>query len=193
PPAQIGGGLYEADGDHVDAERQAEAQVVGVLRRDARDRQRHAGRRDALVLANRAAFDDDRVNVPAVDAADAQLDAAVVEQQPIAWTDAVRETRERRGQPARLAGRVVDRDRERLAGLDDDGLAAFDGADADFRSAEILQDRDFTAGPLRRGADARERCRVRLLRAVREVETEDVGAGRDQRVEHAVGLARGPD
>src|SRR5207249_8061929 len=72
-------------------------------------------------------------------------------------------------------------------------LAAFDRADANLRPAEILEDRDRAAGALRGGADARIGRRVRLLRAVREVEPEDVGTGGDQRVEHAVGVARGPD
>ena len=34
---------------------------------------------------------------------------------------------------------------------------------------------------------------MRLVRAVREIQPEDVGAGRDERVEHRVGVARGPD
>src|SRR4029077_18826639 len=124
--------------DHVDPQRQPEAQIVCIFGCDARDRQRHAGRGDALVLANRAAFDDDGVNLLAVDAADAQLDASVVEQQSIAWTDALSEARERRGQPARLARRVVDCNGELVAALDDDGLAALDRSRANLRPAEVL-------------------------------------------------------
>ncbi len=47
-----------------------------------------------------------------------------------------------------------------------------------------------------RAAAARMRAnvaRLRLVRAVREVQAEDVGAGRDERVEHRVGVAGRPD
>ena len=185
--------LHEADCDHVDAERQAEAQIVGVLRRDGRHRQRHAGRRDAFVLADGAAFDDDGVNLLAVGADDPELDEPVGEEQSIAGTDILREAGERCRQPARFAWRIARRNHQLVARLDDDRLAAFDRAGADFRPAEILKDRHDSPRALCRGADAREGCRLRLLRAVREVEAEDVGAGGDQRVEHAVGLARRPD
>ena len=81
---EVGRGLHEADRDHVDAERQPEPQVVDVLRRDRRRRQRHARRVDALVLADFAAFDHGRLNLPAVGRIDAQFDEAVGQQQSIA-------------------------------------------------------------------------------------------------------------
>ena len=49
-----------------------------------------------------------------------------------------------------------------------------------------------TAGPARRRANPVERLPMRLLRAVGEIQTEDVGAGGNQRVENGVGVARGP-
>ena len=63
---------------------EAELQIVDVLRRDRRRRQRHAGRVDPFVLAELAAFDDGRLDLGAVGRLDPQLDEAVGEQQPIA-------------------------------------------------------------------------------------------------------------
>ena len=71
--------LHEAERDHIDAERQAERQVVDVLRRDRRRRQRHARRVDALVLAELSAFDDRGLDLGAVGRVDAQLDEPVGE------------------------------------------------------------------------------------------------------------------
>ena len=85
------------------------------------------------------------------------------------------------GDPQRLAGRQLDRP------------PAFEQAGADFRSAEILQDGDFASRALRRRADARERRGMRLVGAVREIQPEDVGACGNQRVEHGVRIAGGPD
>ena len=74
-------------------------------------------------------------------------------------------------------------------GFEHERPAALERAGADLRAAEILKDRDLAVRARRRGADAAERRRVRVVRAVREIQAEDVGAGGDERVEHRVGIA----
>ncbi len=51
--------LHEAERDEIDAEPQAELEIVDVLGRERRRRQRHAWRIDALVLAERRAVHHD--------------------------------------------------------------------------------------------------------------------------------------
>ena len=113
----VGGALHEAERDHVDAERQPEVQILDVLRRNRRRRQRDTRRVDPFVLADLAALDDGRLDPGAVGAVDTQLDAAVREQQPIAGPDRARESRERRGDVPGPAGEVAGLDRQAFARL----------------------------------------------------------------------------
>ena len=186
-------GLHEADRDHVDAERQPEPQVVGILRRDRGRRQLDARRIDALVLADFAAFDHRRLNFPAVGRVDPQLDQPVGQQQPIARLDALREPGERRRNAARAAHEVAGGDRQTVAGLQGDRPASFERAGANLRPAEILENRHLPIRAPRRRAHPRERRAVRLVRAVREIQAEDVGAGGDERIEDGVAVARRAD
>ena len=146
----------------------------------------HARRVDALVLAELAALDHAScwISVPSA-GLDAQLDAAVGEQQAIAGLHALREPVECRGDPARLRRRTSPvAMRERVAGLRARSGGRLRAAGADLRAAKILEDRHLAVRAFGRRPHAGERGRVRLVRAVREVQAEDVGAGGDQRVEH---------
>ena len=189
----VGGGLHEAERDHVDAEREAELQVLDVLRRHRRRRQRHSRRVDPLVLADVSAFDDGRLNLHAVGRVDAQFDAPVGQQQPVAGPHALREAVERGEQPAGPADAVAGGDGHDLAGRERDRPAALQAAGADLRAAQILENRDLAAGAAGRRPHARECRGLRLVSAVREVQAEDVGAGGDQRIERGLGVAAGPD
>src|SRR5207245_11177586 len=71
--------------------------------------------------------------------------------------------------------------------------APFERTGADLRSAEILQHGDHAPGALRGRANPLERGGVAVVRAVREVQSKDVGAGGDERVDHRVAVARGTD
>jgi len=66
-------------------------------------------------------------------------------------------------------------------------------AGADLGSAQVLEDGNLAPCPRCRLADAVKRECLRLMRAVREVETEDVGPGSDEGIEPILGLARGSD
>ena len=189
----VGGRLHEAERHHVDAEREAELEILDVLRRHRRGRQRHSRRIDPFVLADFSAFDDGRLNLLAVGRVDAQLDASVGQQQPVVGTHALRETFERGEQPSGSADAVAGGDGDRLARREHDRLAAGESTGADLRAAKILENRDLAAGAAGRGPDSRERRRLRLVSTVREVQAEDVGAGGDERVEGRLGVAGRPD
>src|SRR5204863_7162881 len=87
----------------------------------------------------------------------------------------------------------TDDDTQRCASLEFDRMMIPQLARADLRAAQILHYGNGTARLFRRRADARDRGAMRLVRAVREVQTEDVRAAGDQRPNHFVPVARGPD
>ena len=62
-------------------------------------------------------------------------------------------------------------------------LAAFEQARPDFWTAQILQDRDVFAGPGSGLPHLVKTCSVLRLGAMRKIESEDVGAGGDQRID----------
>src|SRR5437867_10612442 len=70
-----------------------------------------------------------------------------------------------------------------------DRPSAFEPARANLRAAEILKHRHFTARSAGSSANAGTRRFLRFVSAMRKIETEDVRAGGDQRIEHIVGIA----
>ena len=77
--------LHEAQRHEIDAELEAEPQVVVVLVSDGGSRQCDAGRVDALVRAQYAAVDDHRLQLLVFRRGHPQLDPPIVEQEPVAW------------------------------------------------------------------------------------------------------------
>ena len=173
--------LHEAERDHVDAAREAEAQIGVVLRRQPAGRQRHARRIDALVLAQRRrrARPSSRISTPSVPL-DAQLDAAVVEQQPVAAVDTLARQRRVGGGHARRARRRVAGDDVELArrGAARSAAPPASGRCGSSGRSDPAGSPTIAAGAAspRRGC-ARWSRRVRLVRAVREVQAEHVHAG----------------
>ena len=78
--AHVVGRAHERQRDEVDAELERELEVVDVLRRQRRDRERDAGEVHALVRADRAADDRPRSARAPPDALDAQPHEPVVDQ-----------------------------------------------------------------------------------------------------------------
>ena len=170
--------LHEAERDQVDAELEAESQVLFVLRRHRAGRQPHAGRVDALVLAERAAVDDARHELVAARARHAQLDLAVVEQQPIARARGRNQLGVGREHAARPAGPVAGGEPQLVALVKLDRLTIPQRSDADLRTAEVLKDGDVPPARAAAVADGAVGLRVRFVRAVREVQPEHVDARR---------------
>ena len=104
------------------------------------------GRLMPLCSPSGAAADDDGLRRRAVRRLDAQLDAAVVEQQPVARADRLGEAGEGRRHAAGAAHEVAGGDLQRRAGHEVDGLAIDQLAGADLRPGQVLQDGDVPAG-----------------------------------------------
>ena len=111
---------------------------------------------------------------------DAQLDAPVVEQQRVAGLDERRQVFVAGRHPSGCAEEVADGDHQLVAVRERERRMVAQQAGADLGAAQVLQQRDAAAGLGRQRADARHHLAVRLVRAVREVQAEDVHAGRDQ-------------
>ena len=188
-PLQVVGRLHEAHGDEIDAERQAEAQVIGILRGNRRRRQVDAGRGDALVLAEHPAVDDERRDVSAIDPFHAQLDHPVGEQQAIPETHARRQAIECRVDAAGPAEARAGCNRQPFALSQLDRLTALHASSANLGTAEILENGHDTISTLGGRADPPVRPLMRLVRPVREVQPDAVDARRDHRVEHGVVVA----
>ncbi len=188
---EIGRGLHEAERHHVHAETHAEAQVFSVLRCNGGGRQRHAGDIDSLVLTELTPLQYTRFNLTAARRLDTQLDEPVGEEQSVARADASREALERGRNASRTAFEIAGRDRQPVAGLEDNRAAALQPPRADLRPTEILENRHLSPCSPRRGANAVEGAPEPLPRAVGEIQAADVGPFGDQRVEDGVVVARG--
>ena len=191
--SQVGGRLHEAERDDVDADGEAEPQVVDVLRRDRRGRERHAGSIDALVLAERPAIDHGRANLGAVALVDSKFYRAVGDEQSIAGPHTLRQLFTRRRNPAGAADDIAGDDAQRVARLQGERTTSFEPAGANLWSAEVLKDRDFALRARGRRAHTRQRGAMRLVRGVRKIQTEDVGPAGDQLIDRRVGVARRPE
>ena len=185
--------LHEAQRHEVHAEAEAEVQVVDVFLGQRRRRQRHAGRVDAFVSAERSPVDDDDLETRRGSSNDLELDPPVVEQQAIARLRRSHELGVGGEDAARLARRVTRGDDERLALLQLQRPIAGERAGANLRSAQILHDADVPAGARGNLADVGEGLGMGLVRAVREVEPEHIDAGGHERGEHFAASARRTD
>ncbi len=105
----------------------------------------------------------------------------VVEQQTIARTDGAPQISERRRDAARASDTLVaGDDRELIAGPEFNRLTVYELAGPDFGTAQVLQDADVPARLGGGAADARDRFGVAFVRAVGEVQTEDIDSSGDQ-------------
>ena len=78
---------------------------------------------------------------------------------------------------------------KRVALVEVNWLPTFEKTCPHFGTAQILHDCDVPPGAIGGLPNSGARRGLRLVRAVRKIETEDLGAARHQRVEHAVGIA----
>ena len=177
-------------------ELQRELEVVGVLVRHRRNRDRDSGQRQALVVADHAALGDVADDVGAVlDRDRDQRDVAVVDQQPVARADVVGQLLVGGRHPVVVAGDVLDGDPDPLAGRPLD-RAVGEPAEPDLGALQVGQHGDVAPGQLGGPAHLAEAPAVLLVLAVAEVEPGDVHARVDegaQPLEAVGGRTQGAD
>jgi len=157
-----------------------ELEVLDVLRRHRRDRDRRAREVDALVVRERAAHLDAALHFFSGDRDHLQADGPVVDQDRISDRHVFRQPFVGAGEPLGVADHSgVDGDRRLGPGFDP-RLAALDLAHADLGSLEIEQQRYRPPGVPGGLAHCDDGARVIVVRSVREVEPRDVHSGFDQ-------------
>ena len=191
------GAADEAQRHEVDADLDAGAQVLEVLLGHRWQLVGGAGDVEALARCDDAAELDLAVEFARVGARrqHAQAHRAVGEVDGCARLQRGRETGPADRHALGVARVVVGRgggERDRVTAAQHD-LVVGERSDADLRAGEVLEDRDRAPGAARGLAHQRRRLRVRLVRAVAEVQARDVHAGLDHPHEH-LGVERcGPD
>ena len=181
----VGRRADERHGHEVDAVLDAEAKVLAVLVRQARRRERDARERDALVVADAPAHDHAADDLLRRGPLDAELEHPVVHPDLVAGPD----VREVLGVVQRGAlGRALHgtrAQRERPVGDEVHATPArrAEGAEADLRPLEVLEDRHGPAPARLALADQPDGRRVLVGAAVREVDARDVHARRDEPIE----------
>ena len=127
----------------------------------------------------------DRPQLVALDAVDTQLNVAVVEKQHVAWRHGRRQVVGRRDREAAAFGstanEIADDKIQRVAGLQLDRLVMLQLAGANLWTAEVLHYGHIPSRLFGGSANARDRRAVRLMSAVREIQSKDIHARTDQR------------
>ena len=170
----VGGGADEGEGDEVDAELERELEVVDVLARQRRDRDRHARQVDALVRADPAADDDAAARPALLDPVDPQTDEPVVDQDVVTGLEHVADHGRQDGQIAVRRRSLAD-DGDLVAPVQDHRLGQV--ADAQLGPLEVRDQRERPADLLGDRAHGARPLRVLFVRAVGQVEARRVHPG----------------
>ncbi len=125
--------------------------------------------------------------------AHAQFDQAIAEQDAGAGREFAGEIGERGGDAGGGAGNILRRDGDHRTGFQQDGLVALQGAGADFRALQVLQDADGASLALGGAAQAVDVVGVIFVGAVGKVEARDVHAEAEQVAHGGFGVAGGTD
>ena len=188
----VAGMLDERKRHPVDAERQAEVEVLAVLRRHGRQRQHEVGQVDALAVADLARHLDFGVDRALVVGDDLQPHLAVVDQQQPAGLGRGEDLRMEQGDALGRGRLRIHVEAQLLAFLELHRLLA-DHAQPQFGPLQIHQDGDRVIVLLLQGAQLVDPLPVVVRHAVAEVEAEDVGAGLEQLAQAFVRRAGGPE
>ena len=183
------GTLDEGQRHPVDTQLKAEAQVGVVLLGQRRKRQHHARHVHALAIGDGTAGDDARLGKIRAAGLDAQAHLAVVDQEIGAHFQRREDLAVRQRRAAGVArGRQVEVEAEAVAFLERH-RAVGEGAEAELGPLQVHQDADRAAEFALDLADDLVVALVIGVRAVAEVEAEDVGSGFEQRLDGFLGVA----
>ena len=191
----VGGRAHERHGDVIDTLAEPEAQVLAILRRQARHRQGDARQREPLVVADAPADHHTTADLVRRRRLDAELDHPVVHPDLVAGPQVSEVLGMRDRGPLGGALDRARREREGPAGLEVDAGAAAgaERPEPDLRTLQILKDRDRSAPARLTLADPPHDVGVLVMGAVREIEPRHVEAGRHQAIELVAAATRGTD
>ncbi len=171
--------LHERQCDPVHAQRQREIEVAQVFLGQRRDRDHGIRHIDALAIRQRAAIDHACDDGARAGSLDRQPDLAVVEQQRLARCRRREQLGMRQMHARGIARRRIAVEHEALAARQRDA-APGESADAQFRTLQVGQDADRPAGLCLDRAHGIAALAMVVMRAVAEVQAEDVRAGVEQ-------------
>ncbi len=173
------GPLDEGEPHEIDPGLKGEGEVLAILGRERRDGQDHVGDVHALAIGEHAPHQHlaDQVIGPFVGHPQAEL--AVIEQERGADLGGLDDFGMGEFHPFSIAGGGVEIEAEGLAGLQMDA-ARGEAADAELGALDVGEDADRPSRLLLEGADRLDARGVILMRAVREIEAEDVHPGAEE-------------
>ena len=154
------------------------------------------GRLTPLRLEITPPTDDPRLDVVPAEAVDAHPDPAVVDQELLARRDGREDLGMRQRDRVLVARRARSSTKRTVSPLSSSSRPSRNGADADLRTLQILQDADRPADLPLQGPDRGMDPGVVVLRAVAEVQPEHVDAGQEQglqRLRSGAGRSDGGD
>ena len=186
----VGGAAHERERHEIHAQRQREAQVVDILRRERRRAHGDARKIDALVIAHHTALEHAAAHGDTVARERFEPHVAVVDQDRVAGAHVLRQLRVRGARALGIADARPRRDRELGARFERRG-AAGEFAEADLRPLQVDENADRVLARVGRLAHRAVECRMLLAAAVREIEARDVHARLDQRAHGLRARGRG--
>jgi hypothetical protein len=163
----------------VDLVAEAEGQVVAVLVRERRRRDRAGREVDAFARPQRAARDHLATDILLSDANDFQLHIAIAQEQGVAGLDIYREVRVVDGDLLPGAEDLPRGQGERRAGFQRDRSRCY-FTDPDLQPGEILKYGNWTTESGGDTTNSRDDLEVLGLRAMREIQPRDVHPGPNQ-------------
>ena len=169
------GGAHKGGGDEIHVMFDAKEQVALVLFAQIGHGQMHAGDVDALARGNFAAADNAAVNIGIRRILDQQVDAAVVDEDGIAFLELGRECGIGDRADGAAAGNGAGSEGEITAGLHL-SAAVFHFAQADFGTFGIEQDGGGNTQTIAHAAEAIDHFLVRFMCAVRKIKTGHIHA-----------------
>ena len=173
------GVLHEGQRHPVDAERQAEREVLVILRCHGRHRKDEVGQVDTLAVADGAGDLDLGVDGPGGVTHDAQAHLAVVDQQQSTRLRGLEDFRMKQRDALGRAGGRVHVEAELLALLQLHRSLG-EGAEAQLGALEVHQDGDRVLVFFFQCTELRDPLAMILMLAVAEVQAKDVGARLEQ-------------
>ncbi len=187
---EIIGALDKGQGNPVNAKFLAGFGILEVFFGQSQNIDIGTGQVYALAIPERAIEHDFGRDFVIGDTGNPEPHLAVINHQLVAGHDRAEDFRMRQLHPFGVADHIIEGEDKTLSGFQL-GTVIGEGADAEFRPLQILQDGDRSPQFLLDLADGFHALTVIIRRAVTEVQAEDIDAGFGEFTEHFLGTAGG--